>query len=77
LGSTDGRYVIVVCDEKAVMIINLSESKCVSILEHDYISNVLLYNEGRNLWIGTWEKTYIYDFYELVGRDVRGRGRFV
>ena len=65
-GTTDGKYLIVVCNWETVLIIEVSCKICIKKLEHKYISNVLLFNRERYLWIGTWEKTYIYDFLELV-----------
>jgi len=52
-----------------IMIIERKSKKCIKILKHNFISNVLLFNEDKHLWVGTWERVYIYDFQSLVNEQ--------
>jgi len=61
----NGEYIIVVCNWKNIMIVETSQKKCIKCIEHNYTSNIALLNGDRTLWIGTWERTYLYDFYNL------------
>jgi len=74
-GSADGKYLIVACNagvnnSKIVMIINATTQKCLAKIEYRYVSNIMLLNSDRTLWVGTWEKIYVYDFLELIGESV-------
>lgn len=65
--STDGKYLVLVCKWSTILIIETSGLKCLRRIEHTNISNTLFFNNNKNLWVGTWEKVFIYDFLELVG----------
>jgi len=71
IGTDDGKYIIVACDlglkrPYIVMIVDVSRKKCIAKFEHNYISNLILFNCEKSLWVGTWERTYVYDFLELI-----------
>ena len=62
----NGKYLILVYTWKTLLILELPDMRCVNRIEHDYVSNILLFNNEKSFWIGTWEKVYIYDFDALI-----------
>jgi len=68
-GTKNGRFIIIVCDWKTIIIIETLKRKCVATISHNFVSNVLLYGNDRYLWVGTWNKPIVYDFLELIGEE--------